>query len=472
MENFGYHFGISKTLTPISTKNHGQPIFRNLIMEPQKVTAIFDIGKTNKKFFLFDGDFNEVYKVYHRMETTTDDDGDPCESLTGLTDWVKNTLEASLFLPQFQITKLNFTSYGATLVHLDGEGQPVTALYNYLKGFPKDLMDTFNDTYGDQEQLSRETSSPALGMLNSGLQLYWLKHTKPVLFSKIKYSLHLPNYLSFLFTGRMVSEYTSIGCHTALWDFQKNSYHVWVISEGLDKILPAAVNTNETILKTINKQEISIGVGVHDSSSALLPYIQNEKEPFLLLSTGTWAISINPFNSTELTAQELSQDCLHFLGIQGNPIKISRLFIGEEHKIQIEKLYAHFSLKTGYYKKLNFDPTQYQIAIKRKSKLFRFEYLRPELFGIDQADKTELSIFGNFEEAYYCFLHELTELQVASMNLVLNNAPVKRIFIDGGFNANEIFVGMLREKLKPIPIETTDFALGTALGAAILVNSA
>ena len=58
-------------------------------------------------------------------------------------------------------------------------------------------------------------------MLNSGLQLYWLKKTKPEVFKKIKYSLHLPQYLSYIFTGIPLSEYTSIGCHTALWDYEK-----------------------------------------------------------------------------------------------------------------------------------------------------------------------------------------------------------------------------------------------------------
>jgi len=28
------------------------------------VTAIFDIGRTNKKFFLFDDDFREVHREY------------------------------------------------------------------------------------------------------------------------------------------------------------------------------------------------------------------------------------------------------------------------------------------------------------------------------------------------------------------------------------------------------------------------
>lgn len=434
------------------------------------VTAIFDIGKTNKKFFLFDTNLKEVFKVYHRLEYIKDEDGDACESIKELSNWIKETLTHALALEEFNIRKLNFTTYGASLVHLDREGDPIAPLYNYTKEFPKDLLEEFYNKYGPQENFCQETSSPALGMVNSGLQLYWLKYRKPELFKKIHKTLHLPQYLSYLFTGKMVSDYTSIGCHSGLWDFKNNSYHQWLEKEDLLKHLPKAVDSAETFHISFRKQSMSVGVGVHDSSSALLPYLISNEEPFALLSTGTWAISINPFNSEELTLDELEKDCLHFIGIHGQPIKISRLFIGEEHKHQIEKLYEYFNLEKGYYKALKFDPVHYTKTKASKTKKFRFEYLKPHVYDITQAEKNDFSQFDSFEEAYYCFLDELTELQVASLQLVLADTSVKKLYIDGGFNANEMFVEMLRQKLQTISVETTDFALGTALGAAILVN--
>ncbi|HSJ68552.1 MAG TPA: hypothetical protein VK921_12790, partial [Anditalea sp.] len=102
-------------------------------MQRVSVTAIFDIGKTNKKFFLFDEEFNEVYKVYHRLDYVQDEDGDPCESLDELTRWIKKTLDEALALPKFLIQKLNFTTYGASLVHVNKDGEPVAPLYNYTK---------------------------------------------------------------------------------------------------------------------------------------------------------------------------------------------------------------------------------------------------------------------------------------------------------------------------------------------------
>lgn len=439
-------------------------------MEAIKVTAIFDIGRTNKKFFLFDQDFKEVYKIYHRLDFIEDEDGEACESITALTKWVKQTLKEALALPGFLITKLNFTTYGASFVHIDKLGNPVAALYNYLKEYPEEILNQFYAQYGPEEKFSRETSSPALAMLNSGLQLYWLKYAKPKTFRKIHRSLHLPQYLSYLITGKAVSEFTSIGCHTGLWDFGNGTYHDWVNKEGINQILPEVVDTTTSFAKIFDKHSMRIGVGVHDSSAALLPYLQSNKQPFALLSTGTWAISINPFNSSTLTTEELRQDCLHFLSKEGRPIKISRLFIGEEHKAQIEKLYAHFNLEKGYYKQMPFEKHRYEKAKGKPQNRFKFEYLKPEVYGISQANATDWKGFTDFEDAYYSFIHELTELQVASLKLVLKETKVKKLYIDGGFNANPIFAEMLRDKLPVLSIETTDFALGTALGAGILVN--
>lgn len=47
----------------------------------QKVTAVFDIGKTNKKFFLFDKDFKEIHKEYTSFDEIKDEDGHPTEDI-------------------------------------------------------------------------------------------------------------------------------------------------------------------------------------------------------------------------------------------------------------------------------------------------------------------------------------------------------------------------------------------------------
>ncbi|MCB0573972.1 MAG: carbohydrate kinase, partial [Saprospiraceae bacterium] len=100
------------------------------------VTAVFDIGKTNKKFFLFDEHLNEVHRSYVHLEEGSDDDGYACENLEQLTAWMLETFREAQAMPEFEITHLNFSTYGASFVHLDEQDRPVTPLYNYLKPFP------------------------------------------------------------------------------------------------------------------------------------------------------------------------------------------------------------------------------------------------------------------------------------------------------------------------------------------------
>jgi sugar (pentulose or hexulose) kinase len=239
---------------------------------------------------------------------------------------------------RFDIRAVNFSAYGASFVYLDENAVPILPLYNYLKPYPENLKRKFYDQYEGEVEFSKKTASPVLGSLNSGMQLYKIKYEKPEVFSRIKYALHLPQYLSSILTKRFYSEITSIGCHTNLWDFTTRGYHEWVVNEGLREKLPPTLKSNVCVNTQYKDKTICIGVGLHDSSSALIPYLINCKEPFVLVSTGTWCISLNPFNNSKLNRHELGKDCLCYLSYQGLPVKASRLFAGYEHEQQARRL--------------------------------------------------------------------------------------------------------------------------------------
>ena len=283
-----------------------------------KVVLIFDIGKTNKKCFLFDQGLNEVYQEYRQITEIKDEDGYPCDDLQAIIGWILEKMNWVLDSKKYDLIAINFSTYGASLVHLDANGDILTPLYNYLKPYPQSSQDSFYQKFGDPSTIAKQTSSPQMGMLNSGLQLYWLKYTKPVIFDTIYHTLHLPQYLSYLFSGKAICEYTSIGCHTNLWDFLNNGYHSWVLQEQIHLKFPPLVTSSTTFNTTIKNQTLKIGTGIHDSSAALVPYRLLSDKPFLLISTGTWSISMNPFNNEPLTIHELENDCLEFLQPDGN----------------------------------------------------------------------------------------------------------------------------------------------------------
>lgn len=421
-------------------------------------TAIFDIGKTNKKFFLFDEQRAACYREYQSFAETTDEDGFPCDDLPAIIRWIQDTLRRLLADGRFNISRLNFSTYGATLVHLDAQGQPVCPLYNYLKPLPTGLSSALYARYGGREQFATETASPALEMLNSGLQLYWLKEKRPRVFARIRHSLHLPQYLSYLFTGQLQSEYTSIGCHTALWDFQRHNYHHWLEAEGLRPLLPPSVPTTTRTTAVVDGHSLAVGPGIHDSSAALLTYLHQSEAPFVLLSTGTWSIALNPFNATPLTPEELQRDCLNFLRTDGQPVKAARLFLGQEYQLQQQMLADHYGSAAVQ-------------AVELPGRTVDRPCFRWQSLAVPQAvEQTDLSGLPTYADAYTQLVNEMVDLQLESLQLVLRGAPVKRIYIDGGFSSNTLFVQRLRHRLPDHDIIVADSPLGSALGAALAVQ--
>ena len=281
--------------------------------------AIFDIGKTNKKLFLFDERYQIVWEKSEQFVEISDEDGDLCEDLNRLITWVKASLAEVLALPEFDVQAVNFSTYGASLVNIDRAGQPIGPLVNYLKAYPTSLLQRFFEDYGPETDLTRQTASPLLGSLNSGLQVYRLKHEKPALFAQLAFSLHLPQFVSYLINNWPVSDLTSIGCHTMLWDFDRQAYHKWVENEQLLTRLAPIVPSDSAYLTAIGNKSVPVGVGLHDSSAALIPYLASFTEPFVLISTGTWCVSMNPFNNSPLTPEELQYDCLNYIHYKGQP---------------------------------------------------------------------------------------------------------------------------------------------------------
>jgi sugar (pentulose or hexulose) kinase len=432
-------------------------------MRPTQVILIFDVGKTNKKILLFDEQYKLVYEESVHLDETRDEDDFPCEDIAVLTTWIESSFDKILSDTRFEVLAVNFSAYGASFVFVDEYLNPVLPLYNYLKPYPQNLQHEFYDTYGSTSEFSKRTASPVLGNLNSGMQLYRIKKEKPELFSKIKYALHLPQYLSTILTKRTYSELTSIGCHTNLWDFSSNDYHEWVYKEGMRSILPPVLRGDECLNIQCKNKTVCIGIGLHDSSAALIPYLANFKEPFILLSTGTWCISLNPFNHTALTIPELDKDCLCYLTYQGTPVKASRLFSGYEHEQQSKRISEFYDLPIEYFTKLAYDPRK----------------IKPVVPALDKEELDEIKEYpfanrnlNEFDanEAYHQLIMDIVNRQFHSTQLVQQGNKVKRIFVDGGFSKNSIFMNLLAIVFPDVEVYAASVAQASAMGAALAVH--
>ena len=420
------------------------------------VIAVFDIGKTNKKLLLFNEHYQVVFEQSRNLPETEDEDGFPCEDLDSLSLFVFDTMRSIFSNTNFDIRAVNFSSYGASLVYLDENGQPLTPLYNYLKPYPDKLLEQFYSNYGGKDEFAYKTASPVLGSLNSGMQLYRIKYERPELLDKIKTVLHLPQYLSSLISGKLYTDITSIGCHTNFWDFSKNEYHQWLIDEDLlDKLAPIAAS-DEQIKTSFEGHFFDSGIGLHDSSAALIPYLISFTEPFVLISTGTWCISLNPFNASPLTKEELESDCLCYLQYKGTPVKASRLFAGHEHEQEVNRIAEYYGQPKSRFEEMSFD--------KSLLNLENIE-LKEEDFS-----KQDLSVFSSDAEAYHHLILNLIKKQKRSTQLILNGSNVNRIFVDGGFSKNSIYMNLLSFIFPEMEVFAASMAQATAMGTALVVH--
>ena len=321
-------------------------------------------------------------------------------------------------------------------------GEPVAPLYNYLK--PVLTPFPYAD-YGGEGEFARKTASPILGNLNSGLQVYAASFQ--AFWPEVFKALHFPNYLASLFTGKLFSEITSIGCHTALWDFDLGQYHPWV-SAMEDRLAPISTET------CIEIDGIHYGLGLHDSSAALVPYLRSISAGFVLLSTGTWCIAMHPFNEFPLTAHELANDVLCYLQPNGKAVKSSRLFGGHFHDEQVARMEGHFG---GSFQDLRFSERVFSLS-SSFSTVFESGFAA-----------RDLNDFSDLASAYDQFMVDLVGQQIFSLNLLLKDAPVKQLLVDGGFSKNEWYMRLLAHAFPEMEVYAAEVAQASALGAALLV---
>lgn len=419
-------------------------------MSTQKVILVFDIGKTNKKILLFNEQYEIVFEKSTSFEQITDEDGFETENVNALRDWIVSAFEAIQADARFELRAVNVSAYGASFVYIDENGLPIMPLYNYLKPYPIAIAEKFNKSFGPIKNLALQTASPDLGSLNAGLQVYRVKQEQFEKFAKIKWALHLPQFACYVLSRFACSDMTSIGCHTMLWDFKLNNYASWVIKEQINtKLAPI-----ESLDYVTHLQEVQIGIGIHDSSAALIPYLKSFKEPFLLLSTGTWSISLQPFNEEPLNIDELEQDCLCYINYQGRPVKAARYFAGKLHETETVRIAKAFNVPNDFYQSIGFEHAIYSA------------------YKIDTSDFStrDVKSYTSATTAYYALMDHIMQKQVMSTKLALGKTSVTRIFVDGGFSKNDIYMHLLARAFPTMEVYAASVAQASALGAALVLH--
>jgi sugar (pentulose or hexulose) kinase len=65
---------------------------------------------------------------------------------------------------------------------------------------------------------------------------------------------------------------------------------------------------------------------------------------------------------------------------------------------------------------------------------------------------------------------ELMDEQLRSAQRAIGDTPVKKIYVDGGFADNEVYINLAAQLFRPYKLRSTHSPQGSALGAALAVS--
>lgn len=291
--------------------------------------AVLDIGKTNAKVVLIDGE-GRTLEDRRRANTVLPGPPYPHFDVDGLWAFILDALRD--FAPR--VEAIVPVTHGACAALVDGDGALVLPVLDYEHDGP----DRGRDTYAPPP-FTETGSAPLPGGLNVGAQLHWLEGAFLRDFATARRLLFWPQYWAFRLTGAEAAELTSLGCHTDLWDPARAAPSSLARARGWDALLPPLRRadaplgpiTAEVAAATGLDPATPVVAGIHDSNASLLPYLS--VAPCGVLSTGTWVIAMalgaaNP-------QLDPARDMLLNVAADGTPVPTARFMGGRERDAAI-----------------------------------------------------------------------------------------------------------------------------------------
>jgi hypothetical protein len=164
----------------------------------------------------------------------------------------------------------------------------------------------------------------------------------------------------------------------------------------------------------------------------------------------------------------LNKDCLCYLSYKGNPVKAARVFAGYVHEQAIIRLAAHFNQPMAYFETMLYD-AGIDHELKLSEEILHSDQAQDPL-GIRQFLSRDLAQFKTPQQAYHRLVADIILQQACSTALVIKGTAIKKIFVDGGFSRNEIYMSLLAVAFSDISVYAATLPQASALGAAMIVH--
>jgi sugar (pentulose or hexulose) kinase len=453
--------------------------------------AVIDIGMTNKKVAVYDDSLRQLEARYKNFKPKMVNDLE-CHDLEAMEEWF--IAELKDLAKKYPIKALAVSVHGATFVCVGKDGKPIVPCVFYTHEPGEDFYRRFYENFGKAEDLQARTGTPAFkAMINPAKGLFFAKEQFPEEFKQAVSVLPYNQYWGFRFAGKAGVETTYMGNHTYLWDQIDHKLSSVAHDLGIESLLPNELRKPWDVLgkisddfaaKTGLSKDTIVTMGIHDSNSAMLPHFAKKGEKgFILNSTGTWCVIMNPVEKYGFAKDELGKVVFFNIGAFGTPIKTAIFLGGQEFEIWSKlfmKLYnrndmpkwnedLYHSILKG--KNLFLTPELTQGSGQFPSSRSRIVLDGKNYYFDEFAEKSPLISSITYEE---CFATLRISLVLQTLT-ALERAGIENgyeVYTEGGFRKDESYSLLLASSLPNNKTYLTDIAEAAALGAAMTAKMA
>jgi len=413
--------------------------------------AVFDLGKTNSKLFVFAPDGTPLDERRTRP-VWTDFRGRGVLDDGRLHDWMRR--ELADVVAAHGVTGLMFSTHGCAFALVRG-----TELLHPILDYEQEIPDAVAAVIDPLLPDFSETFTPWLPLgFSIARHIHWLETEEPEAFAATEAILSFPQYWVWRFTGRPLAERSYIGAHNQLWAPLKRDFSSLVDRLGwrekFPEMLPAGAVAGETavVLADGSSRRLTVHNGVHDSNAALAYYRMTGLSGFTIVSTGTWVIIINL--DCPLAALDGERDMLSNVTVDGEPAPTLRFMGGREFDV----------ISGGWNEPIG------QAAVERV--MARGVFVLPSFAAGGPFPETEGRIAGGAVEgeerasAAALYVVMMTDL---SLDLIRSD---NLLVVDGGLAKIDLFTAMLAQLRPAQTVVRSTMSEGSATGAAALAFKA
>lgn len=413
--------------------------------------AVIDIGKTNAKLALVDGETLAELAVVTRPNRVLQGPPWPHFDLDGHWQFLCSGLRE--FHARHGIDAISITTHGASGVLLTANDGLAAPMLDYEHVGPDGLAAQYDALRPPFE----ETGSARLPMgLNLGAQLHWQFAIDPDLAARTAHLLTYPQYWGHRLTGERASDVTSLGCHTDLWNPWQGAPSALVDRLGMTGKLAPARRPAEVLglLGPDRAREIGLRrgtpvmVGIHDSNASLYPHVLARSDPFAVVSTGTWVVAMAV--GGDAVPLDPRRDLLVNVNALGAAVPSARFMGGREFEVIRDSSTA--------------TPTDADRDAVQSRRIMLLPAIERGSGPYPHHQHRWTNAPATDGERLVALAHYLALMTDTCLGLIGARGPA---IVEGPFARNSDYLDMLAT-LRTQGVETAQSATGTSTGAALL----